>query len=64
MNVTQSSGIYFRVCVKDPAAFGVVEFAENGRVLSLEEKSQVQLRHTGVVFLVYYPHFQGAKLSH
>jgi glucose-1-phosphate thymidylyltransferase len=38
MNVTRSSGIYFRVCVKDPTAFGVVEFAENGRVLSLEEK--------------------------
>jgi glucose-1-phosphate thymidylyltransferase len=49
-----SGGVVFGYWVEDPAAYGVVEFDESGRVVSLEEKPQRPKSHYAVPGLYFY----------
>ena len=49
-----SGAIIFRYNVHDPERYGVVEFDENGKVLSLEEKPKQLKSNYAVVGLYYY----------
>ena len=49
-----SGGVVFGYQVDDPSAYGVVEFDESGRVVSLEEKPPVPKSHYAVPGLYFY----------
>jgi len=46
----------FGYWVKDPERYGVAEFDENGRCISIEEKPQQPKSNYAVVGLYFYPH--------
>ena len=49
-----SGGVVFGYWVDDPSAYGVVEFDDSGRVVSLEEKPPVPRSHYAVPGLYFY----------
>jgi glucose-1-phosphate thymidylyltransferase len=50
----QGGGAVFGYPVKDPSAYGVIEFDQAGRVLSIEEKPQQPRSHYAVPGLYFY----------
>ena len=53
-NTLQNKATVFGIHVNDPERFGVVEFDDNGTVLSLEEKPQNPKSHYAVPGLYFY----------
>lgn len=51
----KNQAVIFGYYVKDPRAYGVVAFAEEGKVLSLEEKPEKPKSHFAVPGLYFYP---------
>ena len=51
---TQGGAVIFGYCVKDPSAYGVVEFAEDGKVLGIEEKPEHPKSNYAVPGLYFY----------
>lgn len=51
----ESKATVFGYFVKDPQRYGVVEFDDNGNVLSIEEKPDKPRSHYAVVGLYFYP---------
>ena len=51
----ESSATVFGYYVKDPERYGVAEFDDNGRVISIEEKPKNPKSHYAVVGLYFYP---------
>jgi glucose-1-phosphate thymidylyltransferase len=50
----QSGGTVLAYTVKDPERYGVVEFAPNGRVISIEEKPKIPKSQWAVTGLYFY----------
>lgn len=50
----ESGATIFGYYVKNPSAYGVVEFNESGKVISIEEKPQIPKSHYAVPGLYYY----------
>ncbi len=50
----QNGAVIFGYYVRDPQRYGVVEFSEDGTVLSLEEKPQKPKSHYAIVGLYFY----------
>ena len=55
-SVTQKGACVFGYFVKDPRAYGVVEFAPNGKVVSLEEKPEKPKSNYAIPGLYFYDH--------
>jgi glucose-1-phosphate thymidylyltransferase len=50
----ESGGTVFAYTVKDPERYGVVEFAQGGRVISIEEKPKIPKSQWAVTGLYFY----------
>jgi len=52
---TEKKAVVFGYYVNDPHSYGVVEFDNNGNVLSIEEKPKVSKSNYAIVGLYFYP---------
>lgn len=55
MDAENGEATVFGCYVNDPERFGIVEFDETGRVLSVEEKPQNPKSHYAITGLYFYP---------
>lgn len=62
-NAEQGRATIFGYHVPDPERFGVVDFDENGKVLSVEEKPAIPKSHYAITGLYFYPKGVSARAA-